>query len=164
MQYRKIVIAGANGYLGTVLANYYKDKAREIVLLSRHNAPGATAPNIRPVPWDATTEGPWTESLEHADLLINCCGKNVNCRYTKKNRQAILRSRTKPTALLGRVIHKRAHPPKLWINITSATIYRHAEDRPQDETTGEIGKGFSVDICTRWERVFFAAADKRTRQ
>lgn len=157
MQYRKIVIAGGSGYLGQVLKEYYAPKAQEVILLSRHAAPGATL-------WDASTEGPWTSSLEHADLLINCCGKNVNCRYTKKNRQAILRSRTKPTALLGRVIHKLAHPPKLWINITSATIYRHAEDRPQDETTGELGKGFSVDICKRWERVFFAAADPRTRQ
>lgn len=129
MQYRKIVIAGGSGYLGQLLKAYYTGKAQEIIVLSRKDNT-----------WDAATEGPWTEKLEYADLLINCCGKNVNCRYTKKNRQAILRSRTKPTALLGRVIHKLAHPPKLWINITSATIYRHAEDRPQDEYNGEEGK------------------------
>lgn len=152
-KYQKIVLAGGNGYLGRVLASFYKDIAHEVIILSRKPAPAND--NITTLVWDGQTEGNWTEALNNADMLINLCGKNVNCRYTEKNKAQIFSSRLVPTTLLGKVIGKLAHPPKLWINVTSATIYRHAEDYAQDEATGQIGSGFSVEVCKQWEQVFF---------
>jgi uncharacterized protein (TIGR01777 family) len=153
MKYHKIVLAGGNGYLGTVLAAYYKNIADEVIILSRH--PKSAGGNIKTLVWDAKHEGDWIAQLENADLLMNLCGKSVNCRYTKKNKQEILASRIDPTAFLNRVVLQLQSPPKLWINASSATIYRHAEDRPQDELNGELGYGFSVDICRAWENEFF---------
>jgi uncharacterized protein (TIGR01777 family) len=162
MQYHKIVLAGGNGYLGTVLAHYYQALAREVIILSRK--PAAPEGNVTTIIWDGKTEGEWVKVLENADLLINLCGKNVNCRYTPHNKQEIISSRIVPTALLGKVIAGLVHPPKLWINVTSATIYRHAEDHAQDEVTGEIGYGFSIDVCKQWEQTFFDAATPGTRK
>jgi uncharacterized protein (TIGR01777 family) len=162
MKYTKIVLAGGNGYLGHVLANYYKDKADEIIVLSRKPQPLNN--NIKTIFWDGKTEGDWINALEGAAMLINLCGKNVNCRYTTANRKAILTSRIIPTTLLGNAIAKLKAPPQLWINITSATIYRHAEDRPQDEENGEIGYGFSIDICKAWEKTFFDTQTPGTRK
>jgi len=54
------------------------------------------------------------------------------------------------------------------MNASTATIYRHALDRPMDEATGELGGSepgapstwrFSIDVATSWEREFFAAVD-----
>ncbi|SDP88273.1 hypothetical protein SAMN05428975_3334 [Mucilaginibacter sp. OK268] len=160
--YKKIVLAGGNGYLGTVLANYYKDKANEVIILARKQA--KTIDNIRTVVWDGKAENGWTVQLAGADMLINLCGKNVNCRYTEKNKSEIITSRVLPTELLGHAIHKMSSPPKLWINVTSATIYRHAEDHPQDEETGEIGYGFSIDVCKIWEEVFLKSETPHTRK
>jgi uncharacterized protein len=162
MIYKKIVLAGGNGYLGSVLANYYRDRADEIIILSRK--PKAQSGNIKTLLWDGQTEGDWTSQLEGADLLINLCGKNVNCRYTQANRDEIVASRVLPTALLNRVVAKLQNPPKLWINLASATIYRHAEDRPQDEASGDIGYGFSIDVCKIWEKTFFEVDIPRTRK
>lgn len=162
MKYKKIVLAGGNGYMGGVFADYYKDIADEIIILSRHSK--AAKENICTVVWDGKTESDWAKEIEGAELLVNLCGKNVNCRYNQKNKAEIFASRLLPTALLGNVIAKLNMPPKLWINITSATIYRHAEDLPQDEDTGEIGYGFSVDVCKQWEKTFFAANTPKTRK
>ncbi|MES2829845.1 MAG: TIGR01777 family oxidoreductase [Bacteroidota bacterium] len=162
MKYNKIVLAGGNGYLGQVFSAYYKDLAREVIILSRKTAPAQL--NIKTLLWDGENEGEWANHLDEADLLINLCGKNVNCRYTPQNRTEIISSRLKPTMLLGYVLAKLQTPPKLWINITSATIYRHAEDRPQDEETGEIGYGFSIDVCKRWEQTFFDTNTPNTRK
>lgn len=162
MKYHKIVLAGGNGYLGTVLAAYYKMLADEVILLSRKPAPADD--NIKTLVWDGQAEGEWTAALNGADLLVNLCGKNVNCRYTQQNRDEIVRSRVVPTALLGRVINMLAEPPKLWINLASATIYRHAEDHEQDEETGEIGYGFSIDVCKQWAQAFFNTATPATRK
>lgn len=162
MKYKKIVLAGGNGYLGTVLAKYYKDKADEIVILSRHEKQAEG--NVRTVLWDGKTRGKWTAELVNADMIVNLCGKNVNCRYTDKNKAEIFASRLLPTELLGDVIRDLYEPPKLWINVSSATVYRHAEDRPQDEETGEIGSGFSVDVCNAWEAAFDKHETPKTRK
>ncbi|ADY51858.1 domain of unknown function DUF1731 [Pseudopedobacter saltans DSM 12145] len=162
MKYNKIVLAGGNGYLGTVFAKYYKDLAREVIILSRKAK--AKEENIETIVWNGSTKGEWISSLEGADVLINLCGKNVNCRYTQKNREEIIASRVVPTKLLGEVIGQMQNPPRLWINITSATIYRHAEDRPQDEYNGDIGYGFSVDVCKKWEKTFFNTDTPLTRK
>lgn len=162
MKYDKIVLAGGNGYLGQVLQEYYKPLAREVILLSRKPSPPSE--NIKTIVWDARTTGEWTECLNHADVLINLCGKNVNCRYTRENRSRIISSRVTSTTLLASAIQSLPVPPRLWINVTSATIYRHAEDRPQDEETGEIGYGFSIDVCRKWEDAFFQNETPRTRK
>ena len=162
MKYQKIILAGGNGYLGTVLANYYRNLAKEIVILAR--SPKDRHGNIRTVVWDGKTQGEWVKELPGADMLINLCGKNVNCRYTEKNKAAIIASRILPTTVLGEVIAGLTNPPALWINVTSATIYRHAEDHPQDEETGEIGTGFSIDVCRKWENTFFNIDTPKTRK
>ncbi|TDQ08399.1 TIGR01777 family oxidoreductase [Pedobacter metabolipauper] len=162
MKYRKIVLAGGNGYLGRVFANYYKHLAEEVIILSRKEKKDTDT--IKTIVWDGCNEGEWVKSLDGADLLVNLCGKNVNSRYTKENQAEIISSRIIPTTLLGNVIGKLQDPPKLWINITSATIYRHAEDRAQDEETGEIGYGFSIDVCRKWENSFFDTNTPLTRK
>ncbi|NCD68835.1 TIGR01777 family oxidoreductase [Mucilaginibacter agri] len=162
MHYKKIVLAGGNGYLGRVLAAYYAPLANEVIVLARK--PEVARGKIKTVVWDGMHQGDWVHALEDAEMLINLCGKNVNCRYTPANRKEIINSRVVPTALLGEVINKLTTPPQLWINITSATIYRHAEDRAQDEDTGEIGYGFSIDVCRKWEAAFFETDTPATRK
>jgi len=162
MSYRKIVLAGGNGYLGGLLTKYFSDLAEEVIILARK--PQAEKGNIKTALWDGKTAGSWSKTLENADLLVNLCGKNVNCRYTRKNQEEIINSRVIPTRSLGKVISAMETPPKLWINITSATIYRHAEDRPQDEYTGEMGYGFSIDVCKAWEKSFFESETPKTRK
>lgn len=161
-KYKKIVLAGGNGYLGGIFAEYYSPISQEVIILSRkYKAPND---NVKTLVWDGCHENDWSNSLEYADMLVNLCGKNVNCRYTIENQEKIIQSRIIPTTLLGSVIEKMQHPPKLWINITSATIYRHAEDHPQDEETGEIGYGFSINVCRQWEACFFQSHTPHTRK
>lgn len=162
MLYQKIVLAGGNGYLGAVLARYYSARAEKVVILARKHS--AAVENILTVLWDGKEPGDWQAELEGADLLINLCGRTVNCRYTAENRREIFQSRIATTRLLAKAIEACIAPPRVWINISSATIYRHAEDRPQDEYTGDIGYGFSVDICKAWEAAFFETAMPCTRR
>jgi hypothetical protein len=163
------VLAGGNGQVGSLLARHFYGQQHHIVVLAR---------TVRPAPWqvvhwDGTTQGDWTAQLEHADVLINLAGRSVNCRYTDANRKAIKNSRVQTTRLLGEAIGRAAHPPRLWMNASTATIYRHALDRPMDEDTGELGGQepnapstwrFSMDVATSWEEVFFSALTPRTRR
>ena len=151
-KFQKIVLAGGTGQIGTALCKFYAERAEKIIILSRSD--NRQKRNLYYVKWDAKTLGPWAKELDNADMLVNLCGKNVNCRYTEKNKKEIFDSRTDSTRVLAAAIASCVHPPKLWMQSASATIYRHSDDRSMTEKDGVIGTGFSVEVCKKWESVF----------
>jgi uncharacterized protein len=164
----RIVIPGGSGQVGNILSQHFHARGDDVVVLARVASPAPW----RVVHWDGANVGDWASELENVDVLINLAGRSVDCRYTPANRTAIKESRIQTTNLLGRVIGQCSRPPRLWMNASTATIYRHALDRPMDEQTGEIGGNepdapakwrFSIDVATSWERAFFAAATPHTR-
>ena len=159
---KKIVLAGGNGFLGSQIMKLYPDPEINWVVLTRSKQPDQ--PHIKYVKWDGQTTGAWVSELENAEALINLAGKSVDCRYNEKNKREIYNSRLRSTAILGVAINQCMKPPKVWINAASATIYRHALDRPMNEATGEYGAGFSVDVCQKWERTFNDLCTPHTRK
>ena len=165
----RIVLAGGSGQIGTLLARHFHAGGHQVVVIARSPRP-APWPVIE---WDGAALGEWAVALDHADVLLNLAGRSVNCRYTPANRKAIKESRVQSTLLLGQVISQLAHPPRLWMNASTATIYRHALDRPMDEASGEIGGNepdapstwrFSIEVATAWEESFFSAVTPNTRK
>jgi len=165
----KIILAGGSGQVGTILAWHFHQKGHCVVVLSRspQNAPWPIAR------WDGSTLGPWKSELERSDVLINLAGRSVNCRYTENNRREILDSRVLSTEVLHQALARTEHPPPVWLNASTATIYRHALDRPMDEATGELGGNelgapdtwnFSIDVAKAWEAAFFSTPTPRTRK
>ena len=157
----KIVIRGGSGFCGRLLAKYFAATGQEVVVLSRRSN---VVPGAKTVVWDGKTLGAWAVTLDGADAVINLTGRSVNCRYNAANCAEIYASRLDSTRVIGEAIAVCPHPPRVWLNASSATTYRHAEDRPMDECEGDIGEGFSVDVCKRWEREFFAAPAPHTRR
>jgi uncharacterized protein (TIGR01777 family) len=161
-QRNKLIIAGGTGFLGHVLLQRMAPLFDEVVVLCRK--PFESYKNIRCVQWDGKQPGSWVDEIDGANVLINLTGKSVNCRYTAENKKQILESRLASTLALGAAVIMASHPPKLWINSSSATIYRHAEDRPQDEYSGETGDDFSMNVCRQWEETFFDIPTPTTRK
>lgn len=150
---RKVVLAGGTGFIGRYLEKRFAALGIEVQIISRQS------PHIA---WD-DHQG-IVQALDGAEMVINLAGKSVNCRYNEQNKREIMNSRIETTQILGNVILACEHPPALWINSSTATIYRHAEDRPMTETKGEIGSGFSVDVAKAWEEAFFSFSLPHTRQ
>jgi uncharacterized protein (TIGR01777 family) len=165
----KIAIPGGSGQVGRILARHFVEQGHTVTVFSR-------TPRTAPWPellWDGETPGDWVAALEHSDVCINLAGRSVNCRYHAANRRSILHSRIGPTRLLNQIIAELANPPRLWLNASTATIYRHALDRNMDETTGELGGreagapdtwNFSIDVAKGWEEAFFETPTPRTRK
>lgn len=159
---KKIVIAGGTGFLGTCLTRHFYNKGYQVIVLSRKKHSDRQQVSFKQ--WDGKTLGDWEVALEGAEALINLTGKSVDCRYHERNRRLIYSSRLDATSVLGKAVSRCQAPPKVWINASSATIYRHAVDRPMDEKTGEIGTGFSVAVCERWEETFEKQIVPNTRK
>jgi uncharacterized protein len=165
----KIVIAGGSGSVGSILARHFHANRHSVTILSRYPKPAAW----QVMTWDGQNPGEWVKGLEGCDVCINLTGRSVNCRYTPENRREIYHSRIDSTRVLGDVIGSLRHPPRLWLNASTATIYRHVLDRPQDEIRGEIGGEepnvpetwrFSIQVAKDWETTFFAAPTSACRK
>jgi uncharacterized protein (TIGR01777 family) len=165
----RIVIPGGSGQVGQILARYFHAQGHEVTVLSRSVKPAPW----RVVGWDGLTRGDWSADLEGSDVCINLAGRSVNCRYKAANRRAIYDSRIFPTLLLNEVIAALRHPPPVWLNASTATIYRHALDRAMDEATGELGGNepgapdtwnFSIRVAKGWEEAFFSTPTPLTRK
>lgn len=151
----KIVLPGGTGQVGTVLRRALTAAGHEVVVLSRRPAGRGE------IAWDGRTPGPWTEAVDGSDVVVNLAGRSVSCRYTPANLKEMMDSRVDSARVVGEAIAAAARPPRLWLQMSTATVYAHRFDAPNDEATGVIGGaepgvpaywGYSVDIARAWER------------
>jgi len=165
----KIVMAGGSGQVGTVLSRAFHRDGHVVVVLSRRPA----AQPWRVVPWDGATPGAWQREIDGCDVLINLTGRSVNCRYNAANRREILESRVRSTRVLGAAASAVSRPPRVWLQASTATIYAHRYDAPNDERSGILGGNesnapaswrFSIDVARAWEDAFDRVVLDRTRK
>ena len=160
MKKNKLIIAAGTGFLGNVLIQHFKNKFEEIIILTRGKS--EIKNQIKYVNWNAKSFSGWENELENTDVLINLAGKSVDCRYTEKNKAEILASRIDSTKILNEAILKCKNPSKHFINSSTATIYRHSEDKEMDEYSGEIGNDFSMNVAKSWEKTFYEMETPKT--
>jgi uncharacterized protein len=166
----KIVIPGGTGQVGTILARAFHNEGHEVVVLGRGS------PKARPwrvEQWNLADVSQWSDKLDGADVVINLAGRSVNCRYTPHNRREIMQSRVESVRALGQAISSAKRPPRVWLQASTATIYAHTYDAPNDEISGVIGGTepgapetwrFSIDVATAWENAFDEIPAPATRK
>jgi uncharacterized protein (TIGR01777 family) len=162
-----IVIPGGSGQVGRLLGRALGAAGHQVVVISRGGGREGH------VPWDARTLGPWADVIDGADVVINLAGRNVNCRYTPANLAEMMSSRVESTRVVGQAIARAARPPRVWLQMSTATIYAHRFDAANDEATGRIGGDEpdapaswrnSIEIAAAWEAALAEAATPRTRK
>jgi uncharacterized protein (TIGR01777 family) len=165
----RIIIPGGSGQVGTILARAFHGNGHDVVVLSRR-------PQSRPwrvVEWDGTSLGEWQREIDGCDVVINLAGRSVDCRYNARARREILQSRIASTRLVGEAIAVTRRAPQVWLQASTATIYAHRYDGPNDERSGVLGGEepnvpsswrFSIDVARAWERAFDEAVTTSTRK
>jgi len=93
----KMVIPGGTGQVGSMLVRYFGGLGHQVLALHRSSGAELTA------------------ALEGSDVCINLAGRSVNCRFD---------SRIGTTLQLHEVMAGLSQPPRVWINASTATIYR----------------------------------------
>ncbi|MEO3975617.1 TIGR01777 family oxidoreductase [Streptomyces sp. CAU 1734] len=163
----KIVIPGGTGQVGTILKRALGAAGHEVVILTRHPRREGD------IPWDGRTPGPWTTAVDGSDVVINLAGRTVSCRYTATHLREMMDSRVESTLAVGAAIASAANPPRLWLQMSTATVYAHRFDASNDEATGLIGGtepgvpdywAYSVEIARAWERAQQQAETPATRK
>lgn len=163
----KVVIPGGTGQVGGILDRALTAAGHEVVVLTR------LPTRERELEWDGKTLGAWAEAIDGSDVVVNLAGRSVSCRYTPANLAAMMDSRVDSTRVVGHAIAAAARPPRVWLQMSTATIYTHRFDAPNDEATGLIGGAepgvpdyweYSVRIAKNWEREQDQADTPHTRK
>ncbi|HEY3932303.1 MAG TPA: TIGR01777 family oxidoreductase [Verrucomicrobiae bacterium] len=164
---KRIVLAGGSGFLGHALAKEFLAGNYEVIVLTRSSR--ARSDGVKEICWDGKSFGEWSEFIDGAEVVINLTGKSVDCRYNEENRREIISSRVDSTRAIGEAIAKCNQPPRVWLNCSSATIYKHTFDTPMNES-GEMGATpeakdeFSIEVIRQWERALDEAQTPGTRK
>lgn len=148
----RAVVAGASGFMGTAIVRALEADGMRVSTIGRSGA----------LTWDDPRA--IAREVDGAALVLNLAGKPVHCRYTDRNRDEILRSRTRTTRILGDAIAGSTNPARVWMNASSATIYAHTMETPHTETSGILGTGFSVDVARAWEDELYRGELPGTRR
>ncbi|MEU2923876.1 TIGR01777 family oxidoreductase [Streptomyces sp. NPDC007251] len=163
----KVILPGGTGQVGTLLDRALTAAGHEVTVLTRHPT------RERQVGWDGATLGRWAEMIDGSDVVVNLAGRSVSCRYTPENLRAMMDSRVDPARVVGEAIAAASRPPRVWLQMSTATIYAHRFDAPNDEATGVIGGSesgvpgywaYSIDIARNWERAQAEASVPATRK
>jgi uncharacterized protein len=163
----KVVLPGGTGQVGTILDRALTAVGHDVVLLTR------SPTGDRQVYWDGSRLGDWAQKIDGSDVVINLAGRSVSCRYTEENLASMMSSRVESARVVGEAIASAARPPKIWMQMSTATIYAHRFDAANDEYTGLIGGdepgvpgywAYSVEIARNWEAALEQAATPDTRK
>lgn len=140
----KTMITGCSGLVGSALIESLFKAGHSIQCLKRDTT--------------AATQHFWdTDSLPEAgntnlDAIIHLAGENVaNGRWSKKKKEAILKSRLDGTRELIDYVSLLAVKPKVFLCASAVGYYGNRGNEILDEKSS-LGVGFLAEVCRQWER------------
>ncbi|HCC21525.1 MAG TPA: TIGR01777 family protein [Verrucomicrobiales bacterium] len=151
---KKLLIAGANGFIARHLTDHFTKQGWEVAGLARRRT--GLHEKCHFIEWDGLNQGEWVKEIDNCDVLINLVGRSINCRHTRENKQQILDSRVNSTKLLAHALAECSNPPQTWINGSASGIYDEAVDEAHGEE-GQHGRGFISSVVKSWEEAFFSS-------
>jgi uncharacterized protein (TIGR01777 family) len=145
----RIAITGSSGLIGTALRRSLEADGHEVVRVVRSDG-GPDAAR-----WDIDAGEIDANALEGLDGVVHLAGEGIGeKRWTDDQKQKIVESRTKGTALLVSALTSLDAKPTVLVSGSAIGFYGDRGDEQLTETSAP-GTGFLPDLVMAWE----AAAD-----
>lgn len=159
----KLVIAGASGFIGSMLVQRLGQRGDVLELLSRKPRSSTAAPNTKWLVWEPGKSGLWEKSIDGADGIVNLAGAGIaDKRWTERQKEIIRSSRIDSTRALVRAIAKAKSKPQFLINASAVGYYGARGDETLTEESAP-GKDFLAEVCVAWEAEAKKAHDQGVR-
>lgn len=153
----KILVSGANGFMGSELTAFLRLAGHSIMRLVRHKQ------EVRSdtVYWDPI-EGQFSkQDFEGFDAVFHLAGAPIAHRWTKKYRKKLFTSRCRDTWLLSQVLSRLYSPPKTVISASAVGFYGDCKEKVTEFSPA--GEGFLSSLCKQWEMALEAIEQRGCR-
>jgi len=152
-----ILISGATGLIGKHLVPHLERKGHTVLRLTRNPS------NDNDIRWDLKSSSIELSSANQLDAVIHLAGENItHRRWSKSQKERILKSRELGTRLLSESIAKLPIPPKVLISASGINYYDQDSNDPHTEDSPP-GKRFLSTVCKRWEESTTPALEANIR-
>lgn len=143
-----VLITGGSGLLGQAISSYLEEANYQVALLSRN----PEAQDKRAFYWDYETNDLDEEALDFADIIIHLAGENISKgRWTHHQKNKIIDSRVKTTALLYNALQKKQKKLTAFISASAIGYYGSESSERILEETDRPGNDFLAQTVKKWE-------------
>jgi len=165
---QSIAVTGATGMIGTALTAALRAEGRAVTALTRDAAlarrvlPGAGAPGLRVVAYDAQSGAGLAEGVAGCDAVVHLAGEPIVGRWTPETRRAIGQSRADGTRRVVEAIaaarERSPGRPRVLVSASAARFYGVSDTAIFDENSPPgPAWDFLATVCQAWEREALAA-------
>jgi uncharacterized protein len=151
---RRIIVAGATGFLGTRLVARLVERGDAVIALVRDVARSRSLlpQGVELVQWsDADADGPWRRHIDGADAIVNLAGTSIGVRWNDDVKRRARDSRILSTRHLVDAIAAAATPPAVLVNGSAVGYYGENPPGAVTEESPPAGD-FMAELCRDWEQ------------
>lgn len=148
----KIVITGASGFIGSLLADHLWRQRHDLILLSRNPPRESNVTQLEWVSWIPGASGEWEKAIDGVDGIINLAGEPIAAkRWSDVQKEKIRFSRIESTKALVGAIGKAKQRPKFLISSSAVGYYgAHGDETVTEEAAP--GNDYLSRVCVDWEK------------
>ncbi|MBS3913522.1 MAG: TIGR01777 family oxidoreductase [Bacteroidetes bacterium] len=156
-----IMVTGATGMLGRQLVQNLRQSGNDVRILTtninKKDEKGAA------FLWNVRDHFVQQGALDGVDVIIHLAGSNIGKkRWTAKNRQNIIESRSESADLLRETLEKGGHKIRHFISISATGYYPDPGSKMYTESDLP-GEGFLSKVCMEWEKAALRFENPNTK-
>jgi uncharacterized protein (TIGR01777 family) len=148
-----VVIAGANGFIGSALAPHLIETGHIVTGLVRNPeaARHALPESVALLPWSPSAAGEWRDAVASADVVVNLAGASIaGKRWSPEYKKLLRDSRIESTRAIVEAMRDSSRPGRALLNMSAVGYYGDGGDRVLTEADLP-GAGFMAALCVDWE-------------
>ena len=146
----KVIISGADGFVGRHLTERLLMLGHEVVAISRNTSRYRQdkTPSVMVIGWDSQQI---REEIRDAGAVVNLAGESIfGRRWTRSKKARILNSRLIAGQKLRDALVHQQHKDMVYIQASAIGFYGNAGEKICSELSDQ-GKGFLARVCGKWE-------------
>jgi len=150
---RRVVVAGATGFIGRALCERLQEDGFDVVALAWNEEEDVelTGDNVEVVEWGGKTASKWGRHADGAYAIVNLAGENISTeRWTPEKKRRILRSRVDAARAVVQAVKQAEKKPEVVLQGSAISFYGRHQDEIIDESWGR-GTGFFPEVVQKME-------------
>lgn len=150
---KRIILVGGSGLIGRHLVKMLLSKGYHPIVLSRNpeKAKSIFSNKVEVQQWDGKDTERLSSLINGTKGVINLAGETIAVRWTKKNKESIIKSRIDTTNTIASAILKCESPPEVLVQGSAIGFYNHNSSDQVDESSNP-GNGFLSQVVILWEK------------